>query len=306
MMRRLCLAAFLLAPTFAFAASKEIVELQRDVALLQEQLRTMQRSQDEKFAAITELLRQTLDSAQKANTSVAVMENNFRQNLRDQEKNVVGPVVGVGTKIDQMSSDFRALQAAVSDLTSLMGKLQQQITDVNTQIKLIQSPPTPPPTVPGAPGTAPAPTGPPPMPAEALYNNALRDRSGGKVDLALQEFGDYLKWYGNTELAPNAQFYIADIHLSQGDLESALKEFDMVLERYPDNAKTPDAMYMKGVTLVKMGRRTDGAAEFRELMKRFPNNDLSKKACAQLTAIGLKCVSPPPRAASKGGTRKKK
>ena len=48
-----------LAP-FAFGASKEIQELQRDVALLQDQVRTLQRAQDEKFAAMQALVQQTL------------------------------------------------------------------------------------------------------------------------------------------------------------------------------------------------------------------------------------------------------
>jgi TolA-binding protein len=302
MIRRLCVPVLLLCPVFAAAASKEIVELQRDVALLQEQLRTLQRAQDEKLAAITELMRQTLDAANKTNTAVAVLENNFRQNLRDQEKNVVAPVVGVGAKMDQVSGELHAMQQAISDVTTMMGKLQAQLTDLNNAVKVLQAPPAPPPSPTGAGAPAAA----PPMPAEQLYNNALRDRSGGKVDLALQEFGDYLKWYGETDLAPNAQFYIADIHLSQGDMESALKEFDMVLERFPDNNKTADALYMKGVTLVKMGRRTQGAEEFRELMKRFPTNDLAKKACAQLTAMGFKCAAPPPRTAPKSTARKKR
>ena len=35
------------------------MELQRDVALLQEQIKDLQQSQDEKFAALTELARQS-------------------------------------------------------------------------------------------------------------------------------------------------------------------------------------------------------------------------------------------------------
>jgi len=115
--------------------------------------------------------------------------------------------------------------------------------------------------------------------ATDLYSNARRDMSGGKLDLALEEFSDYLKWYGNTDLAPNAQYYMAYIHSSQGDYDNAVKEFDMVLEKYPDNNKTPDSLYNKGLALTKMGRRTDGAQEYRELIQRFPANDLSKRAC---------------------------
>ena len=123
--------------------------------------------------------------------------------------------------------------------------------------------------------------------------------SGGKLDLALQEFSDYLKWYGSTDLAPNAQYYIAYIHSSQGDYDDAVKEFDMVLEKYPDNNKTPDSLYNKGLALTKMGRRTDGAQEYRELIQRFPSNDLSKRACDQLKGMGLSCgarAATPPRA----------
>jgi tol-pal system protein YbgF len=295
MYRHLCVSLLLILPTAGFGASREIQELQRDIGLLQQAVQQLQRSQDEKLAALTELVRQSLDASNRANTAVAVIESNIRQGLRDQEKSVAGPVVAVGAKIDQMSNDFRTLQQAVADITSLMGKLQAQVTDLSNAVKIMQAPPPPPPnTGTGAPQGA---VGAPPMPATDLYNNALRDRSGGKVELALQGFTDYLKYYGNTELAPNAQFYIADIHFSQGDLENALKEFDMVLEKYQDNNKTPDALYMKGLTLVKMGRRTQGAEEFKELIKRFPNSDLSKKACSQLTGMGLKC-GPGPRAAA--------
>ena len=70
--------------------------------------------------------------------------------------------------------------------------------------------------------------------------------------LPCRSFNDYLKYYGNTELAPNAQFYIAMIHFAQGNYETAVKEFDMVLEKYPDNNKTADALLYKGRALVKM------------------------------------------------------
>jgi cob(I)alamin adenosyltransferase len=69
---RTLLPALLICPSLTFAASKEIIELQRDLALLQEQVRTLQRAQDEKFSAIQVLVQQALDSANKTSTSVAV------------------------------------------------------------------------------------------------------------------------------------------------------------------------------------------------------------------------------------------
>jgi len=291
--------SLLLAPSLSFAASKEIQELQRDVAQLQDMVRSLQQSQNEKLAALTVMVQQALDASNKANTSVAVLDSSIRQTLRDQEKNVVAPVAGVGAKVDQMTTEFQALRESVADIASRLGKLQAQMVDMQNAVRTINAPPAPPPGAP-APGAA----GSPPAPAETLYANAQRDRLGGKLDLALQEFADYLKYYPTTELAPNAQYYIAEIHFAQGDFDSALKEFDMVLEKYPDNNKTADALYMKGQTLVKMGRRTQGGQEFQELIKRYPGSDLSNKACTQLKAMGLRCAAARP-APARPARRKK-
>src|SRR5580658_8562181 len=229
---RTLLPALLIYPSLTFAASKEIVELSRDVALLQEQMRAMQRSQDEKFSAIQTLVQQALDSANKTSTSVALLQNNLLQSFKDQQKSVVDPVVGVGAKLDQMTTDVSALRESVADVSSQMGKLQQQMIDIGNAVRTIQAPAAAPPTAAGQPGTGPggAPSGDvPPVNASTLYQNANRDRNGGNDDLALKEYSDYLKYYGDSMLAPNAQYFIAEIHAKQNNLDQALAEFDMVL-----------------------------------------------------------------------------
>ncbi len=292
--------ALLICPSLTFAASKEIVELQRDVALLQEQLRTLQRSQDEKLSAIQVLIQQALDAANRANTSVALLQNNLQQNSKDQQSKVGTAVIDLGAKVDAMTGDVSALRESVADISSQVGKLQQQMVDIGNAVRTIQSPAATPPTA--APGGGPGPgqgsggpsAGMPQVSAETLYQNAMRDQSGGKDDLALQEYTQYLADYGNLTLAPSAQFHVAEIHLKQGNLDDALKEFDMVLEKYPDNSKTPDALYMKGATLVKLGKRTQGKQEFCELVKRFPSNDLAGKARSQVKSLGLTCGAAAP------------
>jgi tol-pal system protein YbgF len=305
MFPRLCVWVLVASPTLTFAASKEILELQRDMVQLQQQVRDLQRSQDEKFAALQVLVQQAVDNASKANTAVAVIQSSFQQNIRDTESKVVAPVVGLSARMDQMSNDMRTVEQAVSDLTGLMSKLQAQLTDLGNAVKVLSAPPPAPPaqtTSGGGPAAPETPT----ISATDLYSNARRDMSGGKLDLALQEFSDYLKWYGNTDLAPNAQFYIGSIHSSQGDYDNAVKEFDMVLEKYPDNNKTPDALYNEGLALTKMGRRTDGAQEFRDLIRRFPANDLSKSACEKLKGMGLSCALRPTAPAKSAAKRTKK
>ncbi len=309
MFRRLMVLALAVSPGFALAASKEIQELQRDVAQLQDMVRSLQRAQDEKFAALQVLVQQAVNASNEASRAVAVIQNGFQQNLRDQQKEVVAPVVNLGTRMDQMSNDLRTVSQAVSDLTGLISKLQTQLTDLSNAVKVIQTPAAPPPPTGGTGGTATMSPGgvpdTPTIPASDLYNNALRDYTGGKYDLAVQEFSQYLTWYGNTDLAPNAQYYIAAIHAAQGDYETAVKEYDLVLEKYPDNNKTPDALFGKGQSLFRLGRRTEGGREFQELIKRFPRNSLAPKACEQVKSIGLSCGSARAAAPRSGAKRKK-
>ena len=56
---------------------------------------------------------------------------------------------------------------------------------------------------PGGPGEA------PPISSDALYSNANRDRLGGKFDLAVQEYADYIidQWYNGVSDWPNNNYW---------------------------------------------------------------------------------------------------
>lgn len=282
-----CLVLLCLAWSFSGRAqSREIRELQRDMALLADQVRQMQRSLDENMAALKVLVQQAIDGVHKANTTVAVLESNLRERLREQEKTLVHPMATVSTKVDQMAGEFQAVRDAMADLTARMGKLEQRIVDLSNTVKVLQAPPAPPPTAGLLTGL------PPGLTAEGLYASAMRDKDSGNYDLALQEFTDYLKYFGSTDTAPNAQYQIGEIYYNRGELDSALRAFDLVLEKYPENVKTVDAMYMKGQTLLKMGERMKAAEEFRTIIARWPTSEMAAKARARLRELGLPVTSP--------------
>jgi tol-pal system protein YbgF len=305
--RSLLVCLLLAVPALAPGASKDIQELQRDINLLQQQIKDLQKAQDEKFATLLERVQQSVDAANHANTSVAVITADIEKNLREQTEKVATPVVGLSTRLGEMGGELHTLGQAVGDLTALMNRMQAQLTDIGNAMKVMQSPPAAPPTQPGqaAQPAAAAATEAPPMPAETMYNAARQDYVSGKYDLAVQGFADYLKYYGNTGYAPNAQFYIAMVHFVQSNYERAVKEFDMVLEKYPDNTKTAEALLYKGRALVKIpGHKTEGAAEFMEVIKRYPKSDQSVQACTERKALGLNCGAP--AAAPARATKKKK
>lgn len=84
--------ALLSAPT-GFAADKDIVELQRDVALVGDQVKnlqttvnSLQTTVNEKMGAMGVLMQQTLDRANQIHTEDAVSVKSLGDQLRQQEQ----------------------------------------------------------------------------------------------------------------------------------------------------------------------------------------------------------------------------
>ncbi|MGA2183715.1 MAG: tetratricopeptide repeat protein [Bryobacteraceae bacterium] len=286
----------LLALPLASAASKEILELQRDVALLQQQVKDLQSSQDQKIATLQTLTQQTLDTVNRLNTSLALLGNNIESNANK----TTPAVAGLNGRLDQVTQSFNDLRDNVQDIGARIGKIDAAIADLKNTVNLAAHPAPPPaganvnPEAPqgAAQGGAPA-SGPPAgMSAEQSYSNAYRDYGGGQLDLALQEFQDYLQYFPTTQFAPNAQFYIGDILYHKGSYDKAVAAFDAVNEKYQANAKTSDAHYMKGLALVKMGRRDAAAKEFREVIARSSNPELVARAKKQMQDMGLSTGTP--------------
>ncbi len=285
-----------LAVPAAFGQKKEVIEVQRDVAMLQDAIRALTNSLNEKLAELKVLSTQTLDAATKANTNVAVLESGIRDRLREQEKTVAAPVATLNSKLDQMTTEFQGLKETINDMSSRLNKVQAQVVDLGNQMKVMSNPPAAPPPA-GGPGASNAP--PQGMSAATLYENARRDQLSGNLDLALQQYTDFLRYYSNTDLAPNAQYQIGEVQYNKGDFEAALQSFDTVVDRFPETQKTMDARYMKGMALMKMKQPTKAAAEFRALIKSSPASEQATKAKARLKELGLPYTTAAPTKTTK-------
>jgi tol-pal system protein YbgF len=288
-MKAVLLGVLALMPIAAFGQSQKdmIREVQRDVALLQDQVRQLQQAQTSQLSELRALVQQAIDAANKANTSVAVLQSNFENIVGSQFKSVGQSTASVSSKVDQLTEEFRSVRESMADVNGKLSKLDAKVTDLTNAVTTIRNPPAAPGTMPpGATGSSES--GPPPgASAEASYQSAVRDMQSGNLDLALQEFTDYLKWFPQTDYAPNAQYYIGDIYYRKGDLDKAISGFDAVLERFPENPKTADARYMKGLALVQAGKPTAASKEFKEIIQKYPGTDQAAKAKSQLRALGV-------------------
>lgn len=268
---------------------EDLQEIQRDVAQLQDQVSTLQKSEDAKMAVLQGMLQQAVDGSNRVTAALTALERDIDAKLSDQQTKLVAPIATMGTKVDQVSDDFRSVAANVADLVHRMDSLDSKLADISSAVRTLSTPPTAPPgassAVPSTNGVAGAPPG---LSAEESYQNAYRDYNGANYTLAMQEFSDFLKYFGQTANAPAAQYYIGQMYYSAGQFSDAAKAFDAVLERYPENEKSADALYYKAVSLLKEGsHRTDAGAEFKAYLKRYPGGDHVAQAHSNLKMLGL-------------------
>jgi TolA-binding protein len=274
----------LLTPGGGFAASKEQQEMQRDIAQLQDQVRTLQSGFDQKMSAIETLLQQSLEAGNRASTGVSVLSSSVSQMLDRELKDALRPVAGLTAKVDNANNDISDVRSSITDLTTQLNRIQQQLSDINNAIKVMQAPPAAPPPSNVNPDAAARNVIPP---AKTLYDTANNDYTGGHADLALADYAEFLRDYPDDPLAPEAQFFIGVIHLGQLKYDVAVSDFDAVLERYPEGKRTPDAYFMKGKALRSAGHRDEAVTVWRALRKKYPRSDQADAAAEQLRAMGL-------------------
>jgi len=218
-----------------------------------------------------------------------------------------------GARLDSMSTQVQGVSDNLQEALARMGKLNQQLTDAQNAIqavdaKLSSAPPAAPlaapaPGVPAAtaPALAPNPTAAAQPPAavpptalvpaqpsaDLLYSNGLRDLNGRKYDLATLEFHDYLKYYSDTDLASNAQFYLGEIAYAQDQYQQAVAAYSVVIEKYPRSFKLAPAHLKKGLALLALNQKASGVRELQTVVKQYPGTDEDRRARAKLHELGV-------------------
>src|SRR5579862_1207795 len=252
----------------AWGVSKEMVQLQTQVQQLQEQMTAMQRSFDERMGVMNNLVQQDADAVNKLVAALTTLQAAMQKQQSDS-----------GTKTDQLSGQLQSLNDTLDELKVRLAKVSKQLEDMQASQQSLAAQQAQQQAQQQAMAQAPAP--------DVLYNNALRDYNGGKNDLALQEFSDYVKFYPNTDLAGNAYFYLGEIQFRQGNYQQAAQSYDQVLQNFPSGNKAASAELKKGFSLIELGKQDDGVSELRHLIQRYPHSPEALQARERLRKLGV-------------------
>ncbi|MBT3388592.1 MAG: tol-pal system protein YbgF, partial [Desulfobacula sp.] len=92
---------------------------------------------------------------------------------------------------------------------------------------------------------------------KALYDAAKKIFDEGDTAKAQVQFKNFLKKYPDSDLAGNAQFWLAESFYATKWYEKAILEYQKVMEDYPKHNKVAGAKLKQGYSFAELGEKTN-------------------------------------------------
>jgi len=235
----------------------QLEELKTEVMLLQRQVQSMQ----DTFNKTTGEL----------NTLVVQMSDNIATIRRAQS--------AISTNSGDTITTVTAMGERLTATNQRMERLSEQFAQLKKVIEDIPKMPTFAQITPGN--------------AEQLFAAAYSDYSRGNYDLAISEFRQYVEIYPGSELADNAQYWIAEILVARKSLPEAVAEYEKVGVVNPQGDKTANALFKRGQLLLQLERKDEAVAQWLSLIKDHPRSQEAIQATEQLQQVAPEALLPP-------------
>ena len=149
---------------------------------------------------------------------------------------------------------------------------------------------------PGVLGTLPMGSGPatasaaPQGGGSAQYDQAMNLMSRAQYSEASATFRAYADANpGDTDLAPQAIYWVGNIAFIGQDYAGAQRAFAEVIKKYPKSQRAPDAMLKLAQSFMSLGQKTEGCTTLALIKNKFPNaqpQTLTSAANLRKTACG--------------------
>ena len=98
-------------------------------------------------------------------------------------------------------------------------------------------------------------------------------------------FGQFLVSFPDSQLADNAQYWLAESYYVTDQFEEALTQFQVVLSRYPRSRKLPDALLKIGYSNYELGRWAGARSALEKVRDDFPDSTAARLAEQRLNRM---------------------
>ncbi|MEE9344836.1 MAG: tol-pal system protein YbgF [Methylococcales bacterium] len=124
-----------------------------------------------------------------------------------------------------------------------------------------------------------------PQTISADYDKALQSLREGQYEEAAQQFKQIITLYPNSELADNAQYWLAETKYINRDFDTATAMFQRVVSQYPNSSKVPDALLKIAFIKLELNQINEGKKQLTALIERYPQSSAAKLAQQRLDNI---------------------
>lgn len=119
-------------------------------------------------------------------------------------------------------------------------------------------------------------------PDKPEYERLLGLFRDGDLDGARQGFAAFLRGYPNSELAPNARYWLGESHYGKKEYTQAIDSYDRVELDFPQSEKVPAALLKKGYAYLAMKDKKRASVAFKQVVMLYPRSPEAEKAADKL------------------------
>ena len=117
---------------------------------------------------------------------------------------------------------------------------------------------------------------------QGMYRSAFELLKQRDYQGAMKGFEGFLKSYGQSPLAPNAQYWLGEAAYGNGAYGRAAVEFERVVRSYPDSSKVDDASLKLGYSYYELKEYAKARTVLKDLMMRSTGSTVGAMAAERL------------------------
>ena len=248
----------MLAPVAALAAAGCVASKQ-DIALLQDEIRTLRAMQLREDTARRRQADSALFLLGRANDSLRILAQRFGAF----QATVGGELFEMGKQLITIQELAGMSSKRIMELRSTMEERAQAMTSTDTASR----------GGPAAPGPA------------QLFQLSFDQLRRGSYATARAGFEELLQKYPDFDEASAAQLYIAQSYEQERRIAEADSVYGLVVRRYPRSKDAPTALYKYGLSQLGQGKTAAARAALQRVVREFPSSTEAELARDRLRTI---------------------
>jgi tol-pal system protein YbgF len=188
--------------------------------------------------------------------------------------------VDMTQQIEQLKADIARLrgqlEVVTNDLENTNKRMKDFYVDLDNRVRKLEPPPAPDTSKPPPPPTA---------DEQRAYEAGLNLVKTSNYKSAVETFGQFLRTYPNSALAPSAQYWVGNSYFALRDFKSAIAAQQRVIEVWPNDAKAPDAMLNISSAQTEMKDTKGARTTLETLIQKYPSSEAAKLAAERIKRL---------------------